>query len=173
VLQSGAVPVVSVSVQEVLQSGAVPVVSVGVSEALGFPPSTIRVYVGVGESLQTANVAWIQVSEVLEVVRVPVWSPTPTTVAITAPVTAVPTEIEVPAPGVSVPSLERPESLVSFSTLFVMFAYLARKTRWTQALFATSVVMTVMSMVLFASPALFALGLLLALVSLVLDKYLA
>lgn len=95
------------------------------------------------------------------------------TIAIPIYITAIPSEIEVPAPTMYAPSLERPESIISFGTLFVMFVYLSRRVRWTQALFVTSTVLTVMSMVLYGSSMLFTFGLLLAIVSLVLDKHLS
>lgn len=95
------------------------------------------------------------------------------TIAVPVYITALPSEIEVPAPTMYAPSLERPESIISFGTLFVMFVYLSRRARWTQALFVTSTVLTVMSMVLYGSSLLFTFGLLLAIVSLVLDKHLS
>lgn len=69
------------------------------------------------------------------------------------------------------PSIVSPGSLLSFGMLLALFLYLSTKIRWTQSLFITSLLMSVMSFVVFMEPALFALSILLTLISLVLDRY--
>ncbi|MEM2390226.1 MAG: hypothetical protein QW215_08310 [Ignisphaera sp.] len=56
--------------------------------------------------------------------------------------------------------------------LLTLFIYLSTKMKWTQALFIVSMLLSVMSFIVFAEPALFVIGILLSLISLAMDKYL-
>ncbi|MEM4584113.1 MAG: hypothetical protein QW611_03980 [Ignisphaera sp.] len=82
------------------------------------------------------------------------------------------TDIIPPGGRLFAPGIVSPISLISFGMLFALFLYLSTRMRWTQALFIVSILLSVMSFVVFMEPALFVMGILLSLVSLVLDKYL-
>lgn len=82
------------------------------------------------------------------------------------------TDIIPPGGRLLAPGIVSPISLISFGMLFALFLYLSTRMRWTQALFIVSILLSVMSFVVFMEPALFVMGILLSLVSLVLDKYL-
>lgn len=82
------------------------------------------------------------------------------------------TDIIPPGGRLFAPGIVSPISLISFGMLLALFLYLSTRMRWTQALFIVSILLSVMSFVVFMEPALFVMGILLSLVSLVLDKYL-
>ncbi|MEM2863342.1 MAG: hypothetical protein QXW20_07530 [Ignisphaera sp.] len=82
------------------------------------------------------------------------------------------TDIIPPSGRLFAPGIVSPISLISFGMLFALFLYLSTRIRWTQSLFIVSILLSVMSFVVFMEPALFVMGILLSLVSLVLDKYL-
>ncbi|MEM1865985.1 MAG: hypothetical protein QXD57_07140, partial [Ignisphaera sp.] len=82
------------------------------------------------------------------------------------------TDIIPPGGRLFAPGIVSPISLISFGMLFALFLYLSTRMRWTQSLFIVSILLSVMSFVVFMEPALFVMGILLSLVSLVLDKYL-
>lgn len=87
-------------------------------------------------------------------------------------------QIKVPAPTITVPAVElaapeiaSPPGLIMFGSLIGLFLFMSKKTRWPHALFVVSVVLAVGGMVVFQSPSLFVIGILMALVSIVIDRY--
>lgn len=79
--------------------------------------------------------------------------------------------ISPPSVGVSAPDIASPQGLVMSGALVCLFAFLVKKVKWTVALFITSVVMMAMSVLLLGSVEMLAVGVAIAIASIVMDRY--
>lgn len=77
-----------------------------------------------------------------------------------------------PQIDVAVPSVVSPQGLIMSAALVCLFAFLSKRVRWTVALFVTSIVMSALGMLVLGSVEMFAVGIVVSVVSIALDKYL-
>ncbi|MEM2261050.1 MAG: hypothetical protein QXK24_01230 [Ignisphaera sp.] len=79
--------------------------------------------------------------------------------------------IPVPSPLIGVPSLNSPSGIIMVGMLVALFLFISRRQRWTIALSLTAAVASLMGLLLFRNPYMFAISLVLVLLGILIDRY--